>query len=52
MRPDRSWILRRIDCTNRVSEEFKDEVDDFIKIAKGGPMVTDSLGRIPCPCAR
>ncbi|RDX95700.1 hypothetical protein CR513_21742, partial [Mucuna pruriens] len=52
MRPDRSWMIRRKDCTGQVSEEFKNGVDDFIKIAKKDPTVVDALSRIPCPCSK
>ncbi|KAK2420664.1 hypothetical protein QL285_031368 [Trifolium repens] len=50
MRPDRSWMMRRKDNNGQVTEEFKNGVDDFIKIAKRQLGVADVLGRIFCPC--
>lgn len=52
MRPNRSWMIRRKDCTGQVTEEFKNGVDDFIKIATRDPTVADALSRIPCPCSK
>ncbi|KAF7811409.1 hypothetical protein G2W53_032385 [Senna tora] len=52
MRPDRSWILRRKEPSGRVSEEFMDEVDEFLKLVNEFPINKDSLGRILCPCGR
>lgn len=52
MKPDRSWMMRRKDCNGQVTEEFKNEVDDFIKVAKRHSGVADALGRIFCPCSK
>ncbi|KAK7301872.1 hypothetical protein RJT34_12748 [Clitoria ternatea] len=42
----------KLDYTDCVMEEFKDGIDDFMKLAFGNSMVADALSRIPCPCAR
>ncbi|KAF7802611.1 hypothetical protein G2W53_041722 [Senna tora] len=52
MRPDRSWILRRKEPSGRVSEEFMDGVEEFLKLVNEFPINKDSLGRILCPCGR
>ncbi|KAF7823771.1 putative transposase, Ptta/En/Spm, plant [Senna tora] len=52
MRPDRSWILRRKEPSGRVSEEFMDGVDEFLKLVNEFPINKDSLGRILYPCGR
>jgi hypothetical protein len=43
-------MMRRKDNNGQVTEEFKNGVDDFIKIAKRQLGVADVLGRIFCPC--
>jgi len=52
MKPDRSWMMRRKDCNGQVTEEFKNGVDDFIKVAKRHSGVADALGRIFFPCSK
>ncbi|RDY06893.1 hypothetical protein CR513_09061, partial [Mucuna pruriens] len=52
MRPNRSWMIRRKDCTCEGSEEFQNGVDNFIKIAKKDPIVVDALSDIPYPCSK
>ncbi|RDX90090.1 hypothetical protein CR513_28082, partial [Mucuna pruriens] len=43
MKLDRSWTIQRKVCTSPVSEEFKNGVDDFIKIASRD---------LTCPCSK
>jgi hypothetical protein len=52
MRPNRSWMKQRTNSTDQITEEFKNGVDEFIKISKRDPKVADVLGRIFCPCSK
>ena len=52
MRPNRTWMLQRKDQFGMISGEFRDGVDDFIRIATRDPTIPDVTGRIPCPCTR
>ncbi|KAK1380944.1 hypothetical protein POM88_027688 [Heracleum sosnowskyi] len=48
MASDRSWMYRRFDSRNNITEEYKLGVQDFIKVAL--KVDVDSKGRIKCPC--
>ncbi|KAK1392404.1 hypothetical protein POM88_011460 [Heracleum sosnowskyi] len=48
MESDRSWMYRRFDSRNNITEEYKLGVQDFIKVVLKGDV--DSKGRIKCPC--
>jgi hypothetical protein len=52
MRPGQSWMMRRKDCNNQVTEEFKNEIGDFIMVAKSHSGIADALGCIFCPCSK
>ncbi|XP_074378214.1 uncharacterized protein LOC141719736 [Apium graveolens] len=48
MASDRSWMHRRFDARNNITEEYKHGVQNFINFAMKGEV--DSMGRIRCPC--
>ncbi|XP_027933729.1 uncharacterized protein LOC114189213 [Vigna unguiculata] len=52
MRPNRTWMLQRNDQSGMISGEFRDGVDDFIRIATRDLTIPDVTGCIPCPCTR
>ncbi|KAK1382953.1 hypothetical protein POM88_020688 [Heracleum sosnowskyi] len=49
MASDRSWMHRRFDARNNITEEYKIGVQNFINVALKGDDV-DSKGKIRCPC--
>ncbi|KAK1399925.1 hypothetical protein POM88_009788 [Heracleum sosnowskyi] len=49
MTSDRSWMHRRFDAKNNITEEYKIGAQNFINVALKGDDV-DSKGRIRCPC--
>ena len=45
---DQSWMSRRV-YNGRVTQEFKDGVDEFIAIATSDPLTMEG-DKIVCPC--